>query len=65
MTTRRPGVEAAAAFKAMKQERPVGESYHFAKPGPEIEARAGQILAQMTLEEKVGCGLEGSFRVVA
>ncbi len=29
-------------------------SYHFTKPSPEIESRAGQLLAQMTLEEKIG-----------
>jgi hypothetical protein len=43
----------------------MGESYHFTWPGPESESRAGQLLAQMTLEEKIGCGLEGRFRVVA
>ncbi len=30
------------------------ESYHFTRPGPDIESRAAQILAQMTLEEKIG-----------
>lgn len=32
----------------------MGESYRFNSPGPEIESRAGQLLARMTLEEKVG-----------
>lgn len=48
----------------MNQESPWGESYRFAKPGREIESRAGKLLAQITPEEVIGCDLEGSFRVV-